>query len=174
MSQPNTSTQRASTPNPADCKHVREPFDQSFHVVGRRADLSADARLLHAFLVSLHRTARTLTQAEMAQEAGLTRHRVWAALRDLVADGLLRMVRYGLGRPNGYELLGVDAADLDGRAKPETGVRPVRKPYSGQSGNLARGYVYTPKNDERMRYPGVRTSGFLETREGHYRDVVRR
>ncbi len=107
----------------ADCRHVREPFDQSFHVVGRRPDLSADARLLHAFLVSLHRTGRTLTQAQMADEAGMTRHRVWSALQELVDADLLLMRRHGLGRPNGYELIGLDALDLDGKARPETGVR---------------------------------------------------
>lgn len=133
------------------------PFDQSFHVVGHRADLSSDARLLHAYLVSLHRTGRELTQAAMADEIGLTRHRVWSGLRELVEAGLVAATRYGLGRPNGYHLL----------ALPESSFRPVRKPASGQSGNPARAYLPPRKRDERTYiYPPRDGSSLMQSRYG--------
>jgi hypothetical protein len=144
---------------PRSAAACREPFDQSFHVVGRRADLSADARLLHAYLVSLYRTGRELTQAAMAAEVGLTRHRVWAALRSLVAAGLLESVRVGLGRPNRYRLMGL----------PETAVRPVRRQHAGQAGNPARGYVVPPKRTERTGYiQPPRSGSLMQTRYGRY------
>jgi hypothetical protein len=128
----------------ADCRHSREPFDQGFHVVSRRGDISSDAKVVHAFLVSLYRSGLDLTQRKMAAELGLTRHRVWAAIQELIAADLVKAIRYGLGRPNGYALLGIEQADLDGKRQPETGVRPVRKGSSGQSGNPTRARHSTP------------------------------
>ena len=145
-------------PTPADCRHVREPFDQSFHVVGHRSDIGSDAKVVHAHLVSLRRLGHAATQREMADTLGLTRHRVWSALQQLVGAGLLRAIRYGLGRPNGYELLGLDAADLDGRSRPETGARTLRTQHSGRSGDPARARPTTPRNEPKKpeyRAPGI-------------------
>ena len=138
----------------ADCRHVRAPFDQGFHVVSRRADLSSDAKVLHAFLVSLHRTGRALTQREIADELGLTRHRVWAALHELVAADLLVTVRVGLGQPNRYELVGIDALDLAGRS-PESGVRPGRSRFPG-SPETPRVGTYYPQRTTKERGTYIR------------------
>lgn len=117
MSQSNRLATALQAATPAECRHSKEPFDQSFHAIGRRADLSSDARLLHAYLVSVYRSGRDRTQREMADEIGLTRHRVWAGIHELVEAGLVRPIRYGLGRPNGYVLLAL---------APETAIRPDR------------------------------------------------
>jgi hypothetical protein len=158
------------SPTTADCRHVRAPFDQGFHVVSRRADLSSDAKVLHAFLVSLHRTGRELTQREMAAELGLTRHRVWTALQSLVTADLVRTIRYGLGRPNGYELLGLDVADLEGTSGPETAVRPVRRarPASPDSSRAGTYYPNKRRKNDGYTYPPRSSSSLMETRQGRY------
>lgn len=141
MSQPNTSAQRAQD---TACHHAKEPFDQGFHVVSRRAGITSDAKVVHAYLVSLYRRGQDATQRQMADEIGLTRHRVWSALRELAEAGIIRAIRRGLGRPNGYVLLAI----------PETAVRPVRRQASGQSGTPARARSSYPKRSEKE--PGDR------------------
>lgn len=149
----------------AACRHTNERFDTAFHVVGHRSDLTSDAKLLHAHLVSLRRTGKDQTQQEMAAAIGLTRHRVWSGLQELVAADLLQVIRIGLGQPNQYVLLGIADEDLDGSRRPETGVRPVRRAGSGQSGNPARARQPDPKRTtEEGRYS--QPTEYLETRYG--------
>lgn len=159
------------SPTPADCRHSRAGFDQGFHIVSRRADLSSDAKVVHAYLVSQHRSGRDETQRQIAEKVGLTRHQVWSAIHELVVAGDVQVIRYGLGRPNGYILLGLSDEDLAGTARPESAVRPVRTPRSGQSGNLARAGTYGQKKNENAKkdYRATRDHGgtdYLETRYG--------
>lgn len=157
------------SPPGGTCRHSRAPFDQSFHVVSRRADISSDAKVVHAYLVSLHRTGRDVTQREMAAAVGLTRHRVWSALQELSRADLVQAIRYGLGRPNGYILLGLDQADLAGKAHPETGARPVRNTPPGQSGTPTRARVPEPKRSEtgRTTYQPLRSGQCMGCRGDH-------
>jgi biotin operon repressor len=96
-----------------DCRHSREPFDCSFHVVTSRRDLSDGAKLLHAKLVSMHRLGAAWTQTTIGAAFGWSRQKVWRCTGELVAAGLVVVTRHGQGRPNSYTLLGIDAADLD-------------------------------------------------------------
>lgn len=142
MSQPNTSPYRGARSS--------EPFDALFSVIAARRDISSDAKIVHAKLVTLHRTGRRLTQAEIGAETGLTRHQVWDAIQALVAAELLLVTRVGLGLPNAYELHGVPQVDLDGRAW----FRRVRLPDSGRSGadtRDPRAPKKPAKNDDRYR-----------------------
>jgi biotin operon repressor len=118
----------------SDCLHSREPFDTVFRCVAERRDISPTAKLVHGRLVSQHRLGAAWTQAEIGEALGLSRHQVWAAIQELIAAGLVVTIRYGLGRPNGYVLLGIDADSLEGRAD--------RQQAAGQgSGSRARTYV---------------------------------
>lgn len=114
-----------------DCHHSKAPFDAHFRHIDERRDLSLVGKACHGALVSLAREGRTAIQTEIADMKGLTRHQTWAGLQELKALGLIRIHRVGLGRPNEYELLGVDPLDLK--------ARPVRKPVSGQAGTGGRG-----------------------------------
>jgi hypothetical protein len=135
------STLSRPEPTPTDCRHSREPFDTAFRVVMERTDLSANAKLVHARLVSQHRMGASWTQIEIGEGAGLSRHQVWRATAELVAAGLLTVIRHGQGRPSSYVLLGIEDADLDGRAsrRPAPGIRvPADRAHS-------RAGTYSPK-----------------------------
>jgi excisionase family DNA binding protein len=113
---------RYAEPNPglpprssdASTTHHSEPaitgagraFDAAFRCINERRDIGSAAKLVHARLVSIHRTGRDETQAEIGDALGMSRHQVWRAICELVAAGLVQTIRYGLGRPNGYVLLG--------------------------------------------------------------------
>lgn len=92
----------------------------SFRAIGARRDLSDAAKRLHAALVSMVRQGLHWTQAELAEHLGWSsRQKVWRATTELLAAGLVRMRRLGLGRPNSYELVSTDEIsreDLAGRA----------------------------------------------------------
>lgn len=157
MRQPNTSAQRVQVPTPADCRHSKRAFDQGYHDVVHRKDLTPVARVLHPFLVTLHRTEyahdRYPTQLQIAASVGLTRHQVWSGLRELVQAGLIISVRPGLGMPNYYLLISDEDGEIEHPSGPETARRPVRERHSGRSGNLARAGTYSRKRtDGRMEY----------------------
>jgi excisionase family DNA binding protein len=100
---------------PAITERALEPFDAAFRCINERRDIGAAAKLVHAHLVTIHRTGRDETQAEIGEAVGMSRHQVWRAICELVAADLVQTIRYGLGRPNGYVLLGVDQETLDGK-----------------------------------------------------------
>jgi biotin operon repressor len=108
---PAAALQAATSP---DCRHSREPFDCSFHLVTSRRDLSDGAKLLHAKLVSMHRLGAAWTQTTIGAAFGWSRQKVWRCTGELVAAGLVVVTRHGQGRPNSYVLLTIDAAALDG------------------------------------------------------------
>ena len=108
------------------CRHSREPFDCMFHAVASRRDLSPTAKLVHARLVSLHRLQHDETQTAIGEALGLSRHQVWAAIQELVSAGLVVTIRYGLGLPNAYTLVGMAAEDLAGRASRQQAAGTVR------------------------------------------------
>lgn len=138
----------------ADCRHSREPFAAAFYVVNERRDISPAAKLVHAHLVTLHRTGRDATQTEIGEALGMSRHQVWRAIGELVAADLVQTIRYGLGRPNGYVLLGLDADDLSGRA---TGRRPIRQQDAGQSGDPTRARHSNQKEETKeQRFTGYK------------------
>lgn len=156
---------------PSDCRHNREPFDCLFARVAERRDLSDGAKLLHAALVSRLRTGLAWTQVELGERIGASRQKVWRLLGELVAAGLLAIKRVGLGRPNEYELLGIDAEDLAGRA-PKRG-RPAAGHQDVRLHNAQRQATYYPKKTrEETQYKTPSTGGFLQTRYGHYDEVV--
>jgi biotin operon repressor len=153
-------------PPDGQCRHSREPFDASFRCITERRDIGPAAKLVHAHLVTLHRTRRDATQTEIGDALGMSRHQVWRAVGELVTAGLVQTIRYGLGRPNGYVLLGVNEDDLAGRAsgrRPAGGavagrVRPRARDYSSQKERRPKnGYTYPP-----------RAGSLLETRYGRY------
>jgi biotin operon repressor len=146
---------------PADCRHSREPFDAAFRVINRRDDIGPTAKLVHAHLVTLHRTGAAATQAEIGAAIGCSRHQVWRAMVELADAGLVVVTCRGQGRPNAYELIGVDLVDLDGRASRS---RPAGQPGAGRPGTDGP-RSYRKKEDRRMmRDPG--TVDYLETRYG--------
>jgi biotin operon repressor len=118
-----------------DCRHSREPFDTAFRVINERRDISPAAKLVHARLVTLLRTGRGETQAEIGAALGMSRHQVWRATGELVAVGLVVVRRRGLGLPNGYELVGIPDEDLRGRASRAPGAGHQE---AGPAGNPAR------------------------------------
>jgi hypothetical protein len=150
---------------PADCRHVREPFDAAFRVINERRDISPTAKLVHAHLVTVHRTGRDETQTEIGAALGLSRHQVWAAIQQLVAADLVQTLRYGLGRPNGYVLLGLDADTLNGRGGPATGSRPAGTPHAGQPRTPARAYLSPKKFAKEERATGPEKD-YYQTRSG--------
>jgi hypothetical protein len=147
---------------PVKCHHSKAAFDMGFRAIVSRTDISSDAKLVHGALVTVHRT-HPMTQAQIGELVGMTRHKVWAAIQELIRAGLVITIRIGLGRPNEYVLLGVDAADLDSRKHPETASRPsAGSQVPAQSGNpLTRkeirkkesssGYKGTSYHDRRCR-----------------------
>jgi biotin operon repressor len=150
-----------------DCAHSREPFDAAFRCINERRDLGPAAKLVHARLVSIHRTGRDETQAEIGEALGMSRHQVWRAISELVATGLVQVIRYGLGRPNGYVLLGVDEDDLKGRASAS---RPDGGSVAGQTRTPARANYSPKENEVRSRSTGHKrdfdSTDYVETREG--------
>ena len=159
---PATALQAAT---PADCRHSRAAFDAAFRCINERRDISPAAKLVHAHLVTLHRTGRTATQAEIGEALGLSRHQVWRATGELVAAGLVVVTRRGQGLPNGYALAGVPAEDLDGRASrpPASGHldagragKPAYTRHSGPKRETKKaGYIQIPTD------PAAYTSGEL-------------
>lgn len=151
--------------SPTDCRHSREPFHALFRVIATRRDISPVAKLVHQALVSMRRTGKCWTQTEIGEEVGLSRHQVWKGLSELIAAGLVRTTRRGLGQPNTYELLGLDLADLDGTAP--------RHQDAGQH-NPASRRPTTPKNsgkDQKQTgipgaYTGSREQGWVMTDRG--------
>lgn len=148
MIQPNTSAQRAQDPG---CHHSKEAFDCLFACVARRRDISPTAKLVHATLVSQHRLSKSWTQTEIGERLGLSRHQVWRAIDELVAAGAVQVIRYGLGRPNGYILLGIAQEDLDGKA-PRKGSRPAGHQYAGQFYSKRRPPI---RKEELRKIPGT-------------------
>ena len=166
-----TIVQQRATARPdhsaAECRASAQPFDAAFRVINERRDIGAAAKLVHAHLVTIHRTGRDETQAEIGEALGMSRHQVWAAIQQLVAADLVQTIRYGLGRPNGYVLLGVDQETLDGRAGPATGGRDSRPSVAGRPGTPARAVNYSKKNEKKTDSICAETkSDFLATR-GH-------
>jgi biotin operon repressor len=145
------------SPSPTDCRHSREPFDAAFRCINERRDIGPAAKLVHARLVSIHRTGRDETQAEIGDALGMSRHQVWRAVCELVAAGLVQTIRFGLGRPNGYVLLGLAEDDLAGRAsasRPAGGavagqVRPRARTTSPKEQNRRNRNNYGTKDDAR-------------------------
>lgn len=89
------------------------PFDALFWSVACRRDISAEAKLIHAKLVTLHRLRQSWTQDQIADALGLgSRQQVWRGLQDLIAADLVDVFRWGQGRPNSYVPKGIDADDL--------------------------------------------------------------
>jgi hypothetical protein len=151
------------SPRTADCRHSRQPFAAAFYVVNERRDISPAAKLVHAHLVTLLRTGREATQTEIGEALGMSRHQVWRAIGELVAADLVQTIRYGLGRPNGYVLLGLDADDLNGRA---SGSRPSGRAVAGGAGPHARVRSYPKNRSERMSGQRPATaSDLLATRQ---------
>jgi biotin operon repressor len=174
VSQPNTSAQRAQD---GACYHSQEEFDQGFHVVSRRHGITSDAKVVHAYLVSLYRGGHDATQQQMADEIGLTRHRVWSALRDLAEAGIIRVIRRGLGRPNSYILLAIPQEDLDrsGNRKQRSGQSGSRRPASPET---SRARTYSPKEERQEgRGTGLERRGYADRRcrrcSGHGRHCDR-
>ena len=149
------------SPRSAECAHVREPFDAAFRCINQRRDISPAAKLVHAHLVTLHRTGRDATQSEIGEALGMSRHQVWRAIGELVAADLVQTIRYGLGRPNGYVLLGLDQETLDGRGGRASGSRPRAQAVAGQPAPRARGHSYPKNRDERMPVQRPRTAADL-------------
>ncbi len=126
-----------------DCLHSKEPFHCSFAVVTERRDLSYGAKLLHAVLVSQHRTRARWTQAQLAAMIGApSRQAVWRFTRELESLGLVVVRRVGLQQPNEYTVLGVEQEDLDGKRRPAAGHQEVRPQQ-----RLARAYLPTLKKE---------------------------
>lgn len=165
----NTTVSRPAPPRPdetpADCHHSKQPFDAAFRVINERRDIGAAAKLVHAHLVTIHRTGRDETQAEIGEALGMSRHQVWRAICELVAAGLVQTIRYGLGRPNGYILLGVDQETLDGKGGRATASRPSGGSVAGQSRTPARAFHHSKKRaQEQVNIRAPRD--YFETREG--------
>lgn len=133
------------SPKSTDCRHSREPFHCLFRMIATRRDVSPIAKLTHQALVSMRRTGKEWTQAEIGDEVGLSRHQVWKGLAELISAKWIRSTRRGLGKPNTYELLVIDPADLDGKAPKSSGFRPARHQDAGQSGSASR-RASQPKN----------------------------
>jgi hypothetical protein len=150
-------------PSHAHCHHSREPFDAAFRCINQRRDISPTAKLVHAHLVSIHRTGRDETQAEIGEALGLSRHQVWRAIGELVAAELVQVIRYGLGRPNGYVLLGLAEDDLKGRASAS---RPAGGAKAGQVRTPARAFISSKKHEERIDIRRHSAADYYQTSEG--------
>lgn len=154
-------------PTHADCRHSRAAFHCSFGSVAARRDLSSDAKLAHAVLVSMIRRGLTWTQAEIADELGWNcRQRVWRAVSELVAVKLVVVRRVGLGRPNEYILLPTDdisPEDIAARAKPDR-VRRSGHQEGRRPNTPARAVNSEKKKEEEPGY--IPEGDYVETREG--------
>lgn len=135
-----------------DFHHSRSPFAAAYYAINERRDIGAAAKLVHAHLVTLHRTGRAQTQTEIGDALGMSRHQVWRAIDELVAVGLVQTIRYGLGRPNSYVLLGLDEDDLNGRA---SGRRPGGQAVAGGAGPSRAGTYYPKKPTKKGKYTAV-------------------
>lgn len=171
MSQPNTSVQRAQDSGTSQCHHTREPFDTGFRCINQRRDISPTAKLVYHRLVSQHRMlargqGQPLTQTEIGEDIGCSRHQVWRALGELVAYALVTVKRHGQGKPSTYILHGIDAENLDGKAS-----RPAGHQEAGQSGAATRYPSFKKPERRTERYSRIPTdpSAYLETREGALR-----
>jgi biotin operon repressor len=153
------------SPKGADCGHVREPFDAAFRVINERRDIGPAAKLVHAHLVTLHRTGRDATQTEIGEALGMSRHQVWRAIGELMAAGLVQTIRYGLGRPNGYILLGLDRETLDGKSGRASASRPAGGQQAGRAGTPARAFIPEKKTAKNAGYTGGERD-YFETRTG--------
>lgn len=150
---------------PDDCRHSKTGFHTLFHPIAARRDISPVGKLVHQALVSMHRMGVSWTQTEIGEAVGLSRHQVWRALDELAAAGWVKVRRIGLGRPNEYELVGIDADDLKGRASAR---RPAAQPRAGHSGADRRDSYRKKENGERSRNTQADFSArnYLETRTG--------
>ena len=166
-----TNLPRSAPPRPdarsTDCRHSRAAFDALFEPIYSRADLSDAAKLLHGRLVSMFRLGASWTQSEIgASLGGWSRQKVWRAVGELVARGLLAVKRIGLGLPNAYTLLGLDSADLEGSAPRFRSGHPEGRP--AQHGG--RGPLTEKRNERRSAIP-TDPGAYLA---GPYGAVVRR
>jgi len=143
---------------PTDCRHSKAAFHASFAAIAARKDLSDAAKLLHAALVSMVRQGFRWTQAEIAKALGWKkRQKVWRAAGELVAAGLLRVRRLGLGRPNEYTL--VETADVtheDIRAKAPR----ERVPRSGHQEDRPRTKLARARTSLPKEHGPARTGGY--------------
>jgi hypothetical protein len=131
-------------------------------------------RAVHAALVSLHRLGRLgqVTQEQIAAWACVGRRTVVRSVQRLASAGLLLVRRLGQGRPNGYELIGMDPDALAGRSArdarphvPSVQTAPRRDARPKSSGkDISRtgipGSAFLPREpgfavvDGRLRYVG--------------------
>jgi hypothetical protein len=152
-------------PDTTDCRHSREPFHCLFRIVAT-SKASPIAKLIHQALVSMKRRKKRWTQTEIGEEVGLSRYQVWLGLRELKGTGWVKSIRIGLGQPNEYELLVIDADDVDGTASKDEGFRPARHQEAGRSGTASR-RTPTPKiSSKDERETGVSRSDFLPREPG--------
>jgi hypothetical protein len=148
-----------------DCHHSKAEFDTLFRQIAQRRDLSPVAKLVHGALVSLHRIGKSRTQVKIGEMVGLTRHQVWTGLHELAASGDILIVRIGLGQPNDYILLSIDADDL----------RPVRKQPPGQSGHSrARTSLPEEKGRKNVSHSGYDVAAYLAHEQATYREASKR
>lgn len=160
------------SPKPADCRHSKQAFDALFAIIGERRDIGTGAKLLYGKLVTMHRVGAAWTQTELGEMLGTCRQNVWRWTNELVAAGLLLVVRLGQGRPNQYTLLGVPQEDLDGNAprfrRTGSGHQDGRRP-----GQDRRDSYKARKNNGKkpVSTPPTAGGGYLETREGTYQLV---
>lgn len=147
------------SPSTADCRHSRAAFHALFVPIAKRGDLSDAAKLLHETLVSMVRQGLRWTQEQIAEQLGWRkRQKVWRAAGELVAAGLLRIKRLGLGRPNEYLLVETDEVtqeDIKARASRD------RVPGSGHQEdrprNATRARHSNPKNETKeQRFTGYK------------------
>jgi biotin operon repressor len=132
------------------CLHSSEPFDQIYACIARRRDVGPTAKLVYGRLTSQRNLARKgksapWTQEQIGEAIGASRHQVWRALEELKAAGLVQVIRYGLGQPNGYVLLGLPD---EGRA---SGRPDGPQPDAGHAGTVARDSYRNPKNERKNR-----------------------
>lgn len=153
-------------PDRQDCRHSRSAFHCSFTSIAARRDLSDAAKLLHAALVSMIRRRLDWTQAELARELGWqSRQKVWRAACELVAAGLLKVRRLGLGRPNEYLLVPTDdigPEDITARAPRVPSARPGHQ--DDRPRNARARVPSSPKNEGERR-----ERNYLEGRYGPLR-----
>jgi hypothetical protein len=149
-------------PSPADCRHSHEAFDVGFAAVKDKPGLTIADRVVHAAMVSLHRLGRlgTVTQEQIAEWARVSRRTVVRSCQALMAAGLLLSRRRGQGRPNAYQLVGIDQDALDGRSDKRT--QP--KASEGRTGD---GVSFNKKNNGRKSgYTPPKASDYARAPEG--------
>jgi biotin operon repressor len=140
----------------AACLHSsKEPFDQLYACIRERRDVGAVAKLVYGRLTSQRNLARKgkpspWTQEQIGESIGASRHQVWRALEELKAAGLVQIIRYGLGQPNGYVLLGLPD---EGRA---SGRPDGRRPVAGRAGTAGGFSFKEPRTEPKNREAGPR------------------